>query len=92
MASQKKCLAVQLGGIYDAQATKRKQQGLPVRSPIPPLCTPDACLVVYDPKPAGIHTNTTNTKNLLNNIKTKTLIRFNSNTFCEEYIQVNKYF
>jgi hypothetical protein len=31
----KKCVAVQLGVIYDSQATNRKQGGLPVRAPSP---------------------------------------------------------
>jgi hypothetical protein len=32
----KMCAAVQLGIIYDSQATSRKQGGLPVRAPFPP--------------------------------------------------------
>jgi hypothetical protein len=33
----KKCIAVRLGVIFDSQATKRKQGGLPVRAPLPTI-------------------------------------------------------
>jgi hypothetical protein len=47
-----------LGVISDSQATNRKQEGLPVRAPLP-LHTPIGRLgVIYDSQPAGIHKNT----------------------------------
>jgi hypothetical protein len=33
----KKSLAMQLGSIYDSQASNRKQGALPVRAPLPPI-------------------------------------------------------
>jgi hypothetical protein len=55
----KKCIAVQLGVIYDPQVTNRKQGGLPVRTSLSrhtPICHLG---VIHYFQPAGIHRNTT---------------------------------
>jgi hypothetical protein len=54
----KKCVAVQLGVIYDSQVTNRKQARLPVRAPSSP-CTPFGRLgVIYDLQRDRVHKNT----------------------------------
>jgi hypothetical protein len=51
----KKCVAVQLGVIYDSSATNRKQGELPVRAPLPPCHTPIGRPgVIQDSQPAEI--------------------------------------
>jgi hypothetical protein len=54
----KKCVAVRLGVIYDAQATNRKQGGLPVSPPPPCRTSIGRKGVIYDSQPAGMHKKT----------------------------------
>jgi hypothetical protein len=59
----KKFVAVRLGVTYDSCVTNRKKRGLPVRAPLPPICTPVGRLVVIRySQPAGINKNTTTNK------------------------------
>jgi hypothetical protein len=59
----KKCIAMQLGLIYDSQVTNRKKGGLPVRAPLPRHLG-----VIHNSQPLKMHKipqQTSKTSNLL---------------------------
>jgi hypothetical protein len=59
----KKCIAVQLGLIYDSPATNWKQGGVPLRVPLPHCTLIGRLGVICDSQVAKIHIHVNTTTN-----------------------------